>query len=293
MENSNGGDIDETQRSCFDAWMSLQAQNMVDLKHALVDHRSVDQNHGLGHRNCIDEALRELNQKIVRDFEQYMRKRYELARRFSSPYFAPPWNSQLENALLWMGGCRPSSFIRLIYALCGAETEMFLSKFIDLSSCPNYSPATDVIGEVETGCSIGGLTTTQMRKLNDIHIATVQAEDKLTSRVASVQEDTSDKPAALVAYYVDSVGGSHEAVERALDKQEAALAEIVSEADKLRLSTMKSIIGILSTVQASDFLFAAKKLHLSMHEWGSLRDRRRRNVCAFAGEDGPSRVADE
>ncbi|KAK8580598.1 hypothetical protein V6N13_143677 [Hibiscus sabdariffa] len=46
------------------------------------------------------------------------------------------------------------------------------------------------------------------------------------------------------------------------------------EADKLRLSTLKELLGILNPLQGVDFLATSKKLHLCMHEWGKTRDAR-------------------
>lgn len=91
---------------------------MTDLKRALTN----------GEKN--EGELRELIRTVIEDFEDYAGKRSEHSRRFSSNYFAPTWNTCLENALLWMGGCRPSSFIRLVYAMCGSQTELRLANFL-------------------------------------------------------------------------------------------------------------------------------------------------------------------
>ncbi|CAF2069683.1 hypothetical protein Bca52824_088932 [Brassica carinata] len=114
MENPSSSNIEEVQQECYDEWMSLQAKRMTDLKRALAN----------GEKN--DGALRELIQSVIEDFKDYARKRSEHSRRYSSNYFAPTWNTCLENALLWMGGCRPSSFIRLVYAMCGSQPSSVL-----------------------------------------------------------------------------------------------------------------------------------------------------------------------
>lgn len=102
--------IEQLQQGCYYEWMSLQAKHIVNLKEALM--------------NIVDhDKLEELVGVIVNDFQKYAEKRSELSNRSCSSYFAPSWNSSLENGLLWIGGCRPSSFIRDIYALCGCPTE--------------------------------------------------------------------------------------------------------------------------------------------------------------------------
>ncbi|KAF9621311.1 hypothetical protein IFM89_019397 [Coptis chinensis] len=54
----------------------------------------------------------------------------------------------------------------------------------------------------------------------------------------------------------------------ALEEHALALSRVLEDADMLRLNTVKELINILTPLQAVDFLAAAKKLYLSMHEWG-------------------------
>ncbi|KAF9587710.1 hypothetical protein IFM89_004687 [Coptis chinensis] len=63
-------------------------------------------------------------------------------------------------------------------------------------------------------------------------------------------------------------------VDCALDTSALVLASILEEADKLRLKTLREIINILTPLQATDFLMATMKLHLSVHEWGKRRDHK-------------------
>ncbi|OAO90927.1 GSQ5 [Arabidopsis thaliana] len=113
----------------------------------------------------------------------------------------------------------------------------------------------------------------------------------MTKKVSSLQEDAADIPIATVAYEMENVGESNVVVDQALDKQEEAMARLLVEADNLRVDTLAKILGILSPVQGADFLLAGKKLHLSMHEWGTMRDRRRRDCMVdtegnAGGEEG-------
>lgn len=113
----------------------------------------------------------------------------------------------------------------------------------------------------------------------------IEEEEKMTKKVSSLQEDAADIPIATVAYAEEHVGEPNMAVDRALDKQEEAMAGLLAEADNLRVDTLTNIIDILWPVQAADFLLAGKKLHLSMHEWGTMRDRRRRECIVEGGND--------
>ena len=122
-----GKNIEQAQQSCYLGWMSLQSQRVLDLKQALAQRRSHE---GTADAAADDKKLRELTQKIIGDFKDYSRKRADLSHRCSSSYYAPSWNTPLENALIWMGGCRPSSFFRLVYALCGSQTEIRVTQFL-------------------------------------------------------------------------------------------------------------------------------------------------------------------
>lgn len=139
-------------------------------------------------------------------------------------------------------------------------------------------------GETRGGIDGGGesmsdLTAEQLYKINELHLKTVEEENKLTKQLASLQEETADMPISVAAFYKEVIGETDLAVERALDKHEEDMAGLLAEADKLRLTTLTKIVEILTTVQAADFLLAGKKLHLSMHEWGRLRERRRLEAC--------------
>lgn len=135
MESTN---IEKLQQDCYNEWMCLQAQRMTELQQALSNGEK-------------DDKLQELIRTAMKEFEDYARKRSEHSRQYSSNYFAPTWNTGLENALLWMGGCRPSSFIRLVYAMCGSQTEHRLANFlchnnIEGRLCSNFQVICNFLG---------------------------------------------------------------------------------------------------------------------------------------------------
>ncbi|AED95304.2 delay of germination 1 [Arabidopsis thaliana] len=259
---SSSKNIEQAQDSYLE-WMSLQSQRIPELKQLLAQRRS----HG---DEDNDNKLRKLTGKIIGDFKNYAAKRADLAHRCSSNYYAPTWNSPLENALIWMGGCRPSSFFRLVYALCGSQTEIRVTQF--LRNIDGYESSGG-----GGGASLSDLSAEQLAKINVLHVKIIDEEEKMTKKVSSLQEDAADIPIATVAYEMENVGEPNVVVDQALDKQEEAMARLLVEADNLRVDTLAKILGILSPVQGADFLLAGKKLHLSMHEWGTMRDRRRRD----------------
>ncbi|KAL8511592.1 hypothetical protein ACS0TY_018123 [Phlomoides rotata] len=232
---------DQSKGACFyQEWMTLQEQELSELNKAIGS--------GSSHAD-----LSRLIDKIVTHFQDYVQRRSQMARGDVAPYFAPTWCSSLERSVLWIGGCRPSSYVRLIYALCGAEIESRLSEFLQ--------------GErVELGC-LGELSGRQLVMVDELQRKTIVEERNLSGRMASLQEQLLDNPLAAIA-----MGGGGGGLEAALDEHGRAMGAVLEEADRLRLSTLKEIMRILTPRQAVDFLAASKKHRLCMQEWGRKRD---------------------
>lgn len=244
MENSDQG----SQISCFSKWMNLQEEDLLEL------HQALDLNADGGDHTV---ELKHLAEKSVTQFQEYTIMRHKLARDDVSSYFSPSWCSSLEGSMLWVGGCRPSTFIRLVYALSGKEFELNLRGYLQ--------------GRRITG-GLGDISGTQLQLINSLHLNTVRVEDKLSSKLASLQEDMVDEPITSMAQESHAHRVLDREVNEALNKHAESMMILLEEADKLRLSTMKEVIGILTPFQAVSFLAAGKKLHLCLHEWGRMRD---------------------
>lgn len=87
-----------------------------------------------------------------------------------------------------------------------------------------------------------------------------------------VQEEIADSPLAMIAKSAGGVGEWSREVERAMEAHSESMAEVVAEADRLRMETLKEVMGILTPLQGVDLLIATKKLHISMHCWGMRRE---------------------
>ncbi|CAM9000764.1 hypothetical protein QQ045_000868 [Rhodiola kirilowii] len=243
----------DRSHTCFQQWINLQQSDLDELVQSL-NPQSGDERTGEN-----DSKYSELSAKTVSHFEDYMESRTKLAREDISHFFAPSWCTTLENSLLWIAGCRPSMFIRLIYALCGCEIERSISQYLQSTS---------------SGL-LFDLSAQQLSSINTLHLKTVKEEEKLTSLLASLQEDIADQPLAAIAREASQIGETSDDVEKALDDHEHAMADILEEADKMRLKTLKELLNnILTPKQGVEFLAASKKLHLSLHEWGKKRDQR-------------------
>lgn len=233
---------DQSKEACYyQEWMNLQEEELSELNQAAAG-------------RATNAELSRLIDKIMSHFEDYTRQRQLMARADVSPYFAPTWCTSLERSVLWIGGCRPSSYIRLIYALCGLEIESQLTEFLH---------------GVELG-SLALLSARQLAAVDELQRKTIREERSLSTRQASLQEDLLDNPIASIVMAAGGGGGG--SAEAALDKHGRAMAEVLEEADRLRLGTVREVVRILTPRQAVDFLAAGKKLRLCMQEWGKKRD---------------------
>ncbi|XP_059295070.1 protein DOG1-like 1 [Lycium ferocissimum] len=197
-------------------------------------------------------------------FQDYTNNRSRLARIDASLFFAPTSCTPLENSVLWIAGCRPSSFIRFAYALSGLDIQFHLTDFLE-------------------GKRIGDLTTQQMTKFDELQGETIRKERNLCSRLASLQEDIVDQPFASKIftsknYEEEDHHYQFENADEALDEHSQHMAGVMEEADELRMKTLKQIvINILEPVQAVEYLAAAKRMRLCFQQWGKKRDHHHSN----------------
>ncbi|KAI3456140.1 hypothetical protein Pfo_012803 [Paulownia fortunei] len=236
---------DQSKEVCiYQEWMKLQEEELSELKQAI--------------NGCTSDAeLSQLIEKIMNHFQDYVQNRSLNARVDVSPYFAPTWCTSLGRSVMWIGGCRPSSYIRLIYALCGLKIEPELAE--------------------------------QISMVDELQKKTITEERKLSSRMAGLQEDVLDHPLASIA--VESSGrscGSRGDVDEALGEHGRAMIGIL-EADQLRLNTLREIIRTLTPPQAVNFLAAGKKLQLCMQDWGRKIDLDHGNIQLILCPSNPSR----
>ncbi|KAG8365545.1 hypothetical protein BUALT_Bualt18G0116200 [Buddleja alternifolia] len=238
---------DSRKEACvYHEWMNLQKHELSELNQAIALNSNGPTN---------DAEMSQLLEKIMKNFQDYAQKRSAMARADVSPYFTPPWCTSLQRSALCIGGCRPTSYVRLIYALCGLEIESQLAEF--------FLGAT-------TG-NLGELSGRQITMLDGLQSKTIRDERNLSTWMASLQEDLLDHPLAGIVVKSDGCGSNGD-VEAALDKHGEALTEILREADQVRQNTLKELISILTLPQAMEFLSAGKKLSLCMQDWGRKRD---------------------
>ncbi|KAG5613922.1 hypothetical protein H5410_013746 [Solanum commersonii] len=167
---ANSSSDRKKEENLYNSWMNNQQEELKELQNGIVRARKNELN---------DDELNELLRKMVNNFQEYANGRSRLARVDISPFFAPTWCTPLENSVLWIGGCRPSSFIRLIYALSGIEIESHIAEYLQLSG-------------------------KQITMIDKLQRQIILEERKFSSRLASLQEDVVDQPFAMAARIYDA-----------------------------------------------------------------------------------------
>ncbi|KAL9691794.1 hypothetical protein QQ045_012220 [Rhodiola kirilowii] len=122
---------------------------------------------------------------------------------------------------------------------------------------------------------MGDLTSQQISRIDALHSKTVQEENRLTTQLASLQEDMGDYLlVSVVIQCPGQIADMSDIILEAIDVHEKSLVAVLECADELRMRDfIKELLLAFSPKQGVDFLAARKKLHLSLHEWGKIKDR--------------------
>ncbi|XP_026410591.1 protein DOG1-like 2 [Papaver somniferum] len=228
---------------CFENWINQQEKDLNELNQVAKEDR----------RN--DEKLQTIAEKNIKQFQEYHERRILLVKEDPASSFSPTWTTPFENSFLWIAGCRPTLAIQLVYTLCGTELEAHLEEFLQ---------------GIRRG-NLGELSSIQLGLVNELHCKTVKEEEMISNRLEVLQEDIGEQQLASLINTSHDCETNVQVMNKAVDDHAAELARIWEETDRLRLKTVKELIHILTPLQAVDFLVAAKKLYLSMHEWGQTR----------------------
>uniref|UniRef100_A0A0E0C7Z2 DOG1 domain-containing protein n=1 Tax=Oryza meridionalis TaxID=40149 RepID=A0A0E0C7Z2_9ORYZ len=261
--------------ACYQRWIAGQEAGLGELEASSA-------NAAAG--RATDGELRAVVERCMRGYAEYVATRRALAREDGAALFAPPWCTSFENSVLWLGGCRPSLTIRLLYSLSGEGLEEHIEEFIS---------GRGALGAAR-GMGLLGITARQLELVNDLHRRTLRDEDALSDRLATLQEDVADRPllpivrerataaaAALGAgascdglgmrarlVVATPAGAVDHEVDAAIGSYKAGLGRLLEEADELRMSTARTLVTeILTPRQAVETLVAAKQLHLTVRNW--------------------------
>ncbi|KAL4561321.1 hypothetical protein LXL04_033485 [Taraxacum kok-saghyz] len=238
----------------FDCWLGELSTTLEQLVSAANHHK------GDGHIDD-DSELYSLIDKAVGHYEEYYKAKSDGAKGDVLSMFSPTWLSNLEDAFLWIAGWRPTIAIHLLYSKSGIQLEARLGDQIPLFNCGD----------------LGDLTSSQIILLDELHKKTVREERVVTEKMAILQESAADTEMVELSNdvsemirkkKVDGWRESDRKVESVLERKKDELEKVLHMADGLRMATLKSIVEILTPLQAVYFLIAAAELQLRLHDWG-------------------------
>ncbi|CAL4954476.1 unnamed protein product [Urochloa decumbens] len=264
----------ERSVACYRRWIAGQEAGLAELEAAST-------NAAAG--TATDAELRAVVERCMVAYQDYVAARRAVSPRDGTAFISPPWCTAFERSMLWLGGCRPSVAIRLFYNLSGEGLEAQLEEFVnDEGPLPRGSM---------------GVTPGQMVLVTDLHRRTLRQENALSDRLATLHEDVADRPlfpivrqraqlrgaaaaagggggcdGPVVGVAAGGVAGGGVVVDAEVDaslsRYKAGLAQLVAEADELRVATARAMATeILTPRQAVEMLAAAKQLHLSVRDW--------------------------
>ncbi|KAJ8625515.1 hypothetical protein MRB53_034045 [Persea americana] len=207
-----------------------------------------------------EDRLRHLVNEVLRHYKNYYANKSRSGKKDVLAVLSPSWTSTLEEAFLWIGGWRPTVAVHLLYSRAGLQLEAQLDGFLR---------------GISTG-NLGDLSAEQLGQVDELHRRTVKEENKITEKMAQLQETVADSTMvrlAQAATEVEGEGGEvEEEVERALEKKKEGMEKVVGMADDLRMRTLKGVMEFLGPRQAVHYLIAAAELHQRFHEWGKKMD---------------------
>ncbi|KAI3738990.1 hypothetical protein L2E82_29318 [Cichorium intybus] len=242
----------------FDSWLSELHTNLEQLVSAANHHHDDD--------NTEDDSDSYwLIDKAIEHYEEYYKSKSDGAKEDVLSMFMPPRLSTLEDSFLWVGGWRPTTAVQLLHSKSGIQIE---ARLADLVPRLNFR-------------DLGDLTSNQMNQINELHKKTIREEREITEKMAKLQQSAPDTPMVYLSNMESEMIRKNEddgrrdidqMVESELDGKNDKLVEILHMADDLRMETLKSVVEILTPLQALYFLIAAAELHLRLHEWGRNRD---------------------
>ncbi|GJU01148.1 DOG1-like protein 3 [Tanacetum coccineum] len=228
----------------FDHWLVELGTSLEQLVSAANNHHN---------KSNDDSNLRQLIYESVKHYEEYYKAKADGAKGDVMAMFRPPWLTSLEDAFLWIAGWRPTTAIHLLYSKSGLQLEARLDESVPVL--------------LTTG-DLGDLSLNQINRVDELQKKTIRAERAITEKMASLQEsaadtcmvDLSSTASEILRKNNDGDGEIEESVRTLnslLESKEDKLEEVLHMADGLRMETLKSVVEILTPLQAVHFLIAA------------------------------------
>nr|GEV18025.1 retrotransposon protein, putative, Ty1-copia subclass [Tanacetum cinerariifolium] len=156
----------------------------------------------------------------------------------------------LEDAFLWIAVWRPTTMIHLLY----------------------YKPGHQLHARLDDSfrTTLGDLSLNQINRVDELQRKTIHAESvgicmvDLSSTASEILRKNNDGD--------EEIKENVQTLNSLLGSKEDKLEEVLHMADGLRMETLKSVVEILTPLQAVRFLIAAAELHLRLYDCGQKRD---------------------
>lgn len=179
------------------------------------------------------ERLGSLILEVLSHYEEYLEEKSRAAKEDVFPFFSPPWLSSFEKTFLWVGGFKPFLLFKIL------------------------------------ANSVTDLTREQEETVERVKYETKKEERELTEAMATIQESVATPPLLnLVRRFGKLVDGEALDLQSAMETLKLGLLRILERADRLRGSTAKKVVEILSPGQTVKFLAAAAEFQLGVRKLG-------------------------
>ncbi|KAJ7530026.1 hypothetical protein O6H91_15G075700 [Diphasiastrum complanatum] len=163
-------------------------------------------------------------------------------------------SASLEAAFMWLGGWRPTSALMLVHFV--------------LSGHSQGEQASTPAPEIRTSA----LSDKQLSNINNLQKHTQQAENELSYQFAIFQMLVADQ--TMVKAFVSEAGASkndYSEAYKAVESKIENLGELLRQAEKLRLQTLKELFNLLTPVQAARCSTTAFELVFSLKALSTTR----------------------
>ncbi|KAL3506337.1 hypothetical protein ACH5RR_031719 [Cinchona calisaya] len=188
-----------------------------------------------------EELCKELVAEVFAHYQEYYQEKSRAVNEDVFLMLSPPWMNSFERTLLWISEFKPSMVFPLIKN--------------SLKEC---------------------LTSDQVEKIEEIKAQTKREEKEVEQAMATVQESIAAPPIfELMRRFGRLVDGEISELDEAMEKFKENMKMVVENADALRGSTVRKLMGILSPFQTAKFLAASAQFVVQARMWGSERDAQR------------------
>lgn len=116
VEHGTGGENHETFQQFFEKWWQKQKQLLQEL---VTPSEQLSGSSSPPPPHATDPS--HLVQTMVQLCVEYHRDKSKCAHRNVLLTLSPPWNSSLKNALIWIGGWRPTKAVQVLYSKSGLQ----------------------------------------------------------------------------------------------------------------------------------------------------------------------------